>query len=69
MERHWHHPPLGIIMATWQDIRAVFDKLIAQFANVNGDIDIDLYDQIDLIDKIGIFKRESVTKTNFTRRV
>ncbi len=55
-------------MATWQWIRSVFDKLIAQFADVNGDIDIDLYDQIDLIDKIQIFKRESVTKTNFTRR-
>jgi len=56
-------------MATWQEIRTIFNKLIAQFANVNGDIDIDLYDQIDLIDKVGIFKRESVTKTNFTRRV
>ena len=55
-------------MATWQSIRTVFDKLIAQFANVNGNIDIDLYDQIDLIDKLGVWKRESVTKTNFTRR-
>lgn len=55
-------------MATWQFIRTVFNKLIAQFANVNGDIDIDLYDQIDLIDKLGIFKRKSVTKTSFTRR-
>lgn len=55
-------------MATWQLIRTVFDKLVAQFADVNGNIDIDLYDQIDLIDKIGVFKRQSVTKTNFTRR-
>lgn len=56
-------------MATWQFIRTVFNKLIAQFANINGDIDLDLYDQIDLYDKLGIWKRESVTKTNFTRRV
>lgn len=55
-------------MASWQYIRTVFDKLIAQFANVNGNIDIDLYDQIDLIDKLSVFKRSSVTKTNFTRR-
>ena len=55
-------------MATWQYIRTVFDKFIAQFANVNGNIDIDLYDQIDLIDKLGPFIRKSVTKTNFSRR-
>lgn len=53
---------------TWQFVRTVFDKLVAQFADVNGDIDIDLYDQIDLVDKVAIFTRKSVTKTNFTRR-
>lgn len=55
-------------MATWQYIRTVFDKLIAQFADINGDIDLNLYDQIDLDDKIGIFAMKSPTKTNYTRR-
>jgi len=56
-------------MSTWQYVRTVFDKLIAQFADINGDIDINLYDQIDLEDKIGIFARKSKTKTNYTRSV
>lgn len=55
-------------MSTWQYIRTVFDKLIAQFADVNGNIDLNLYDQIDLYDKIGIFLRSSPAKTNYTRR-
>ena len=55
-------------MSTWERIVYIWSKIQAQFANLDGIDYLKLYDEILLYDKINIFKRLPLTKTNFTRR-
>jgi len=52
----------------WSFVTRIWYWFKAQFVDYNGAIDLDLYDEVILYDKINVFKRLSPTKTNFSRR-
>ena len=54
--------------ADWSFVTRLWLWFKSQVVDYNGITDIKLYDEILLHDKIAVFKRAVLTKTNFSRR-
>lgn len=52
----------------WELVKVFFGKVSAQFATFNPHTRLELYDQIAVYGKIGVFKRETKAVTSFTKR-